>query len=82
MKVKELIKKLQSFPQNALVTVTTDSFEQGQPTVEATSVYVFKGEVVKESFRDAFDGGGYTKSVIRYKGDEKCSDGVTFVKIG
>lgn len=82
MTVKQLIKKLQTFPQNAVVTTTTSNFEQGQSTVELTSVYAFKGEFKEESFRDAFDGGSYTKKVIRYKGDADSKDGLTFIKVG
>ncbi len=82
MTVKQLIKELQKHPQNATVAVTTSNFEQGQSTIELTSVYAFKGEVVQEGFRDAFDGGSYTKKVIRYKGDEKSKDGLTFIKVG
>jgi hypothetical protein len=81
MNVAELIKKLQTFPQNAIVTVTSDNFEQKNAIKELSSVYSFKGEVKEETFRDAFDGESYTSKVVRYLGDQNSSKGITFVKV-
>ena len=69
MKVKDLIKKLEALDQNAIVVVTTNNFEQGHSKKEAKGVYEFKGKIVSESFRDAFDGGSYSSDVVRW--DEK-----------
>lgn len=73
MKVKDLVKKLEALDQNAIVVVTTDNFEQGHSNIEAKGIREFKGEIVKESFRDAFDGGSYSSDVVRYddKGKKK-----------
>jgi len=73
MKVKDLIKKLEKLDQNAIVVVTTDNFEQGHSKKEAKYIYEFKGDIVKESFRDAFDGGSYSSDVVRHddKGKKK-----------
>jgi arylsulfatase A-like enzyme len=69
MKVKELIKKLKALDQNAIVVVTTDNFEMGNNNIPARGVYEFAGKIVKEGFRDAFDGGSYSADVVRH--DEK-----------
>lgn len=77
LKVKDLIKKLQKIDQNAIVVVTTDNFEQGNQTKPARGIYEFTGKIVKESFRDAFDGGSYSSDVVRYDDKEKTK----FIKI-
>lgn len=70
MKVKELIKKLQKLDQNAIVVVTTDNFEQGNSKKQAKYIHEFKGDIVKESFRDAFDGGSYSSEVVRWDNEK------------
>ena len=74
--VKDLIALLQKENPNAIIAKTTDNFEQGHSTVPFTGFYKFKGKLVKESFRDAFDGGSYDKEVIRH--DEES--GMDFLK--
>jgi len=78
MKVKELIDKLQKLDQNAIVVVTTDNFEQGHSKKQARGVHEFKGDIVRENFRDAFDGGSYTSEVVRWD-DEKGK--IKFIQI-
>jgi len=78
MKVKELIDKLQKLDQDSIVVVTTDNFEQGHSKKQARSVYEFKGDIVRENFRDAFDGGSYTSEVVRWD-DEKGK--IKFIQI-
>lgn len=78
MKVKELIKNLKKFDQNATVVVTTDNFEQGNSKKEAKGIYEFKGDIVKKSFRDAFDGGSYSSDVVKW--DDKNGK-INFVEI-
>lgn len=82
MNVGELIKKLQTFPKNAIVVTTSDNFEMNNATVELKSVYSFKGEIVEKRFRDAFDGGSYTSKVIRHLGDDDGKHGLTFIQVG
>lgn len=69
---KQLAEELLKNP-NDIVAVTTDNFEQGQNTVpkKYLSLSRFKGKIVSETFRDAFDGGSYNSDVVRYddKGD-------------
>lgn len=66
MKAKELIEKLKTIDPDSIVVVTTSNFEQVQSKVEATNLFEFKGELAKESFRDAFDGGTYDKKVVKF----------------
>lgn len=66
MKIKELIEKLQKLDQNSIVVVTTDNFEQGNSKKQATYIHEFKGDIVKENLRDAFDGGSYSSEVVRW----------------
>ena len=77
MKVKDAIKLLAKMVPNAIFVTTTDNFEMGHQTVPAVCIREFKGTIVKESFRDAFDGGNYTSDIIRH--DEKGK--TKFVKI-
>lgn len=70
MKVKDLIKKLEAIDQEAIVVVTSDNFEQGNAKKQAKYIREFKGDIVKEVFRDAFDGDSYTSEVVRWD-DEK-----------
>lgn len=65
MKVKDLIKKLGDVDQDAEVVVTTSNFEQGNSKIPASYVHTYKGEVVSERFRDAFDNETYNTDVIR-----------------
>ncbi len=77
MKVKDAMKLLAKMDQNAIFVTTTDNFEMGHQTIPATSIREFKGSVVKETFRDAFDGYNYNAEVICF--DEKGKK--KFVKI-
>lgn len=63
---KQLAAELLKFP-NAIICSTTDNFEQGNNTVpmKYLSIKPFDAVVRKESFRDAFDGGGYSSDVVR-----------------
>lgn len=68
--VKDLIKKLEALKdQDAIVVVTTDNFEQGQSKIPVSRLFEFKGELKREGFRDAFDGGSYSKEIASF--DEK-----------
>lgn len=70
MTVSQLIEKLQKIEnQNAVVVVTSSNFELNNSQIPAKSLYQFKGEIKKEGFRDAFDGGSYSTNVVRR--DEK-----------
>lgn len=66
IKAKDLARELMKNP-NDIVCVTTSNFEQGHSTIPRGSVRVmrYKGNIVKESFRDAFDGGSYSSDVVR-----------------
>ena len=65
--VKDLIKQLQKLKdQNAIVVVATSNFEQGNNKVKASGISEFKGKLETESFRDAFDGGSYSKEIVRW----------------
>lgn len=78
MIVKDLIKKLQALKnQDAVVVVTTDNFEQGNNQIPASRVSEFKGDMVSETFVDAFDGDSYDKDIARYNKKGKTN----FVKI-
>jgi len=77
IKVKDVIKKLQKMDPEAIFVTTTDNFEMGHSTVPAHGISEFSGELVKESFRDAFDGGSYSADVIRHSDKGKSK----FVKI-
>lgn len=78
-KVKDLVKELLKLDQNAVVVKTTDNFEQGQSEVEASGVEEFEGVLSNENFRDAFDGGTYTKKVVKRFSKDKNK--TKFVKI-
>ncbi len=78
MNVTELITRLQKLDPNTIVVVTTDNFEQGHQEIEAKHVYEYNGDRVRESFTDAFDGGSYTKEVIRFN----PAGSLRYVKIG
>lgn len=74
MNVGQLILELQKLDPKTIVVVTTDNFEQGHQEIEAKYVNEFNGFRYTESFRDAFDGGSYTKEVIKFdiEGKLKC----------
>jgi len=69
--VKELIEKLQKVDnQDAIIAVTSSNFELNGAKLSAKSLYSFKGKIIKENFRDAFDGGSYDKEIIRWDDKE------------
>ena len=70
MKVKELISKLQKLDQNSTVVVTTSNFEQGHSKKKAERLFEFKGDIVNQNFRDAFDGGSYDSEVVQFNDKE------------
>ena len=61
----------------AEVAVTSDNFELNGATIPVTSVYPFNGKMESKTFRDAFDGGTYGKSVVIW--DTKSD--IVFLKI-
>lgn len=67
MTVADLIRKLQSLPMDAIVVHTSDNFELNDATVEYDG-HMYECELMKESqqFRDAFDGGTYSKEVFTH----------------
>lgn len=76
---KQLAEELLKHP-NDIVCVRTDNFEQGQSNIprRSSDVMRFKGEVVKQGFRDAFDGGSYESDIV----SRNDKDGkLNFVKI-
>ena len=81
MTVEQLIAKLQKCDPKAIVAKTTDNFEQGNNDVPATGVYAFKGNIVEQIFRDAFDGENYFSKVIMHSFNEKNKKVLNFVKI-
>ena len=70
--VEDLIAKLKTMPKNAIVVTSSDNFEMNNAIVPARYISNFKGELVTERFRDAFDGDHYTAEVVkrRDKGEE------------
>lgn len=76
MIVKELIEKLQQYPEDAEVITTSSNFELNYSLVPVISVYACKLKKVKKTFIDAFDYLEYEKTV--YVPDES---GETCVKI-
>ena len=81
MTVEQLIAKLQKCDPKAIVAKTTDNFEQGNNDVPATGVYAFKGKIVEQTFRDAFDGGTYFSKVVMHSFNEENKEAINFVKI-
>ena len=81
--VEELIKKLQKCDPKAIVVKTTDNFEQGHNEVLASRVDEFKGGMIEQTFRDAFDDGAYFVTIVKRKFDnDKEEKGIkNFVKI-
>jgi len=70
--VKELIKRLEELEnQDAIISITSSNFELNGSNIPASSLYVFKGKIRKEGFRDAFDGGRYNTDVISWDDNEK-----------
>lgn len=60
IKVKDLIKKLQTFDQEAIVIMQSDNFEKGQDYVDTVDAYELKCNKETKTYRDAFDGETYT----------------------
>lgn len=64
MKVKQLIKRLQSCDPDSVVLVTSSNFELNNAGIPVNFVTETKeGSKTKRHFRDAFDGESYTKEV-------------------
>lgn len=73
MKVKDLIKKLQSLDQNAVVIVKSSNFEHNGANVAVSSVYQCDNmRKHYKIFSDAFDGVVYKKEVYIIDGDESA----------
>lgn len=69
MKVKDLIDKLKTMDQDAVVIVASDNFELNGATVEVHYVHEHKGGSKENRiFRDAFDGETYDKEVYSISG--------------
>ena len=67
MTVEELITKLESIPdKSTTVLVVSDNFEIQGNKIEVSMVYKIPGKMERKSFRDAFDGESYGKSVFSY----------------
>lgn len=66
MKVKELIKELNKFPQDAIVLVTSTNFELNYSDVALSYIYAIPAKKIKREFRDAFDGESYHKDIYVY----------------
>lgn len=77
MKVKDLLKKLEALDQESTVVVTSENFEQNGAKKQARGIFEFKGNIVKEQFRDAFDGDSYSSEVVKWDDNGK----INFVQI-
>jgi len=72
MTVEELITKLQSIEdKSATVLVVSDNFEIQGNKIEVSMVYPMPGKMERKGFRDAFDGGSYSKPVFSYDSEGK-----------
>jgi len=67
---KDLAKELLKNP-NDIIVVSSDNFEMNNAKIPLTSVYLgrHKAIIVKQSFRDAFDGGSYSSDVVKLRKD-------------
>ena len=82
--VKELIEKLKTMDPEAIVVSPSSNFEIGSNALVDPSVYQFKGKIVEQTFRDAFDGGSYNKKVYEMAFDTEpdFDKAINLVKIG
>jgi len=76
MTAKQLAEKLLETP-NAIVVAVSDDFELHGSVIPVTSIFIYKGDLVKRKFMDAFDGGSYDKEVVDYNENGK----ITFIKL-
>ena len=81
MTVEQLVAKLQKCNQKAIVITATSNFEQGNSDIPANGVREYKGKIVSETFRDAFDGECYDKEVAMFSFDNEETGTIDFVKI-
>lgn len=63
---KQLAEELLKNP-NDIVCSVSDNFELSGAVIPKTSTYLsrFLGEISREGFIDAFDGGSYTKEIVK-----------------
>lgn len=69
MTAKELAEILLKNPDD-IVCVTSSNFEQGHSLKKSPGVHRFKGNIVRENFRDAFDGESYSSEVVEWDDKE------------
>jgi len=71
MRVKDLINELQLLDQDAEVIVKSSNFELNGSNVPLSFVHQYnEGSITTKEFRDAFDGGTYSKRVFEIYGGE------------
>jgi uncharacterized protein YkuJ len=71
MKVKDVIKKLEALDQNAEVITTSSNFELNGASVPVSFIHQYnEGSKKTETFRDAFDGGTYSRETWSIVGGE------------
>ena len=75
---RELAEEKKKNPDDIVCSVS-DNFELGNSVVPKSSVYLnrYIGKIVKEGFRDAFDGGSYSTDVVRFDNEGD----LTFIQI-
>ncbi len=81
---KQLAEALLKNPDD-IVCVRSSNFEHGNADIPLDSLRIprYEGNIVNETFRDAFDGGSYNKDVVRYTGPvtENSTLNMKFVKL-